>query len=56
MQSMGETAEFTEEETCLILKGVPKEQLPASTLKKMQLLSLIDYLEELPRNLTVLLR
>ncbi|MFB3888184.1 MAG: 4Fe-4S double cluster binding domain-containing protein [Candidatus Bathyarchaeia archaeon] len=56
LRSVGETAEFTEEEARLILKGTPKEHLPISTLKKMKLLSLTDYYEELPRNLSVLLR
>jgi epoxyqueuosine reductase len=56
LQLVGETAEFDEEETRLILKGTPKEQMPASMLKKMKLLSLTDYLEEVPRNLSVLLR
>lgn len=56
LQSMGETAEFDEEETRLLLKGTPREQVPASTMKKLQLLSLTDYYDELPRNLSVLLK
>jgi epoxyqueuosine reductase len=55
LQLVGETAEFNAEETQLLLKGVPREQLPALTMKKLQLLSLIDYFDELPRNLSVLL-
>jgi epoxyqueuosine reductase len=55
LQLVGETAEFNEEETLLLLKGVPREQLPALTMKKLQLLSLTDYFDELPRNLSVLL-
>jgi hypothetical protein len=35
---------------------VPREQLEASTMKKLQLLSLTDYYDELPRNLSALLR
>ncbi len=52
---IGETAEFTQEETELLLKGTPLEQIPASTIKKMKLLSLTDYFNEMPRNLSVLL-
>jgi len=53
---VGETAEFTEEETKLLLNAVPREQLPTPTVAKMKLLSLTDYYNELPRNLGVLLR
>jgi epoxyqueuosine reductase len=53
---VGETAEFTEEETRLLLKAVPTERLPKSTTAKMKLLSLTDYYKELPRNLGALLR
>jgi epoxyqueuosine reductase len=52
---MGETEEFTEEETNLLLKGTPSEQLSASTLAKMKALSLTDYYAQMPRNLSVLL-
>jgi epoxyqueuosine reductase len=56
LQMLGETAEFNEEETRLLLKGVAREKVPASTMKKLQLLSLTDYFDELPRNLRVLLQ
>jgi epoxyqueuosine reductase len=56
LKMVGETAEFTEEETRLLLEAVPPEQLPAETVAKMKLLSLTDYYKELPRNLSVLLR
>jgi len=55
LQWVGETAEFTKEETKLLLNAVPCEQLPTSTVAKMKLLSLTDYYNELPRNLGVLL-
>ena len=55
LHSVGETVEFTEEETKLILTGVQIENLPTLLLKKMKLLSLTDYFEELPRNLSALL-
>jgi hypothetical protein len=38
-----------------LLKGVPLEHIPAATLDKMKLLSLTDYFNVLPRNLTALL-
>jgi len=52
---IGENVEFTEEETRLLLKAVPVEKLPATTVSKMKRLSLTDYYKELPRNLGVLL-
>ena len=56
LQLVGETADFSEEETGFLLRGVPKEELPESTVKKLQALSLTDYYEELPRNLSVLIK
>jgi epoxyqueuosine reductase len=55
LKMVGETAEFTEEETNLLLNAVPPKQLPPQTVAKMKLLSLTDYYKELPRNLSVLL-
>jgi epoxyqueuosine reductase len=55
LNMVGETAEFTEEETKLLLGGMPTEHLPSETLAKMKLLSLTDYYKELPRNLGALL-
>ncbi len=55
LKQIGETEEFTEEETRLLLKRTPKEQLSDSTIEKMRRLSLTDYYEEMPRNLSVLL-
>ncbi|MGD0449460.1 MAG: 4Fe-4S double cluster binding domain-containing protein [Candidatus Bathyarchaeia archaeon] len=52
----GETAEFDEQETKFLLKGIPREQIPALTMQKLQLLSLTDYLGEMPRNLSPLLK
>jgi len=56
LQWVGETAEFNEAETKLLLKGAPIEKIPASTMEKMKLLSLTDYLDMLPRNLYALLK
>jgi len=56
LQGVGETAEFDEVETKLLLKGVSLEEIPASTMEKLKLLSLTDYLDMLPRNLSALLK
>lgn len=56
LQSMGECAEFSLQETRRLLKGTAREQVPTSTMNKLQLLSLTDYFDELPRNLSVLLK
>lgn len=56
LNQLGETAEFNEEETKLLLHGTPREQVPAETMRKLRLLSLTDYYDELPRNLSVLLK
>jgi len=55
LNMVGETAEFDEEETKLLIKGKSRELIPHSTLKKMQQLSLMDYFNEIPRNLQALL-
>jgi len=51
-----EGAEFSQEETALLLEGVPSERLPAATVRKLKQLDLIEYLDGLPRNLSVFLR
>ncbi len=53
LQWVEEEEEFSEEETALILQGVPQERLPTTTLKKLKHLDLMDYLNCLPRNLSV---
>jgi epoxyqueuosine reductase len=50
---IGEEEEFSEEETALILRSASQNMLPASTLRKLKHLSLTDYLDCLPRNLSV---
>jgi epoxyqueuosine reductase len=47
----GEEEEFSEEETALILEGMPQDKLPNTIHKKLQHLSLMDYYDRLPRNL-----
>ena len=53
IQWVGEEEEFSEKETALLLQGVPQDKLPATTLRKLEHLSLVDYLNCLPRNLGV---
>jgi epoxyqueuosine reductase len=51
-----EGAEFSEEETALLLRKVPPDQLPAALMDKLVCWDLVDLLDVLPRNLGVLLR
>jgi epoxyqueuosine reductase len=53
VQWIGDEEEFSEEETTLLLQGVSKDKLPATTLGKLEHLGLVDYLNCLPRNLDV---
>jgi epoxyqueuosine reductase len=50
---VGEKKAFSEEETALLLANVPRTQLPTKTAEKLGKLNLLDYLENLPRNLSV---
>ena len=45
--------EFSEEETALLLEGVPRDHLPAATVRKLEQLNLNGYLDSLRRNLGV---
>ncbi len=45
--------EFSHEETSMFLKGSLYEQLPATTIKKIEKLGLVEYFETLSRNLAV---
>jgi epoxyqueuosine reductase len=51
-----EGAEFSQEETALILEGIPSDQLPVATVRKLEQLDMMEYLDGLPRNLGVFLR
>lgn len=53
IQWIGEEEEFSEQETALLLQGIPQDKLPATTLTKLKHLDLIDYLNCLPRNLAI---
>ena len=50
------TESFTEEETALILRGTAVGDLPTETFGKLKRLDMIDYLDSLSRNLSVLLK
>ena len=50
-----EKESFTEEETELILRGTSRYQLPRETIGKLQRLYLSDYIDVMPRNLSVLI-
>src|SRR5271157_3800829 len=55
IQWTGEEEEFSEKETALLLEGMPRDKLPATMLKKLKHLSLVDYFDRLPRNLGIFL-
>jgi len=48
--------EFSQEETGLLLEGMPRDRLPAATVRKLEQLDLIGYLDSLRRNLGVFFR
>jgi epoxyqueuosine reductase len=49
-----EGAEFSSEETTLLLEGTPLDRLPAPTVEKLEQWDLVDLLDILPRNLEAL--
>ncbi len=51
-----EGAEFSPEETALILEGVPLDQLPAATVRKLEQIDFTEFPDVLPRNLGVFLK
>jgi epoxyqueuosine reductase len=51
-----EGAEFSAEETTLLLEGVPPNQLPDVLMEKLAQWDMVDMLDILPRNLGVFLR
>jgi epoxyqueuosine reductase len=52
-QWIGEEEEFSEEETALLLEGVPHNEMSITVLRKLESLSLVDDIDRLPRNLGV---
>jgi epoxyqueuosine reductase len=51
-----ERAEFSQEETALLLQGVALDQFPPATAKKLEQSDTVDLLDVFPRNLGVLLK
>jgi epoxyqueuosine reductase len=51
-----EGAEFSGEETALLLEGVPLDQLPEATVEKLAQVEMDGYADVLSRNLKVMLR
>lgn len=51
-----EGAEFSREETALLLEGTPPDRLPDALVEKLTRWDLLDLLDVLPRNLGVFLR
>ncbi len=51
-----ETETFDHDEAALLLQGTTGDKLPPETAKKLERLDIIEYLDELPRNLRVLLQ
>jgi epoxyqueuosine reductase len=52
---VSDAAQFTEEETSMLIEGVPKEKLPAQVLKKLAAINLLKDYYLLQRNLGALL-
>ena len=50
-----EEDQFSEQETAQLVEGLPLDRLPAPTVEKLQRLDLVEFLDILPRNLSVLL-
>jgi len=53
---IGEEAVFSEKETVLLLEGESRDKLPRETIRKLELLDILDDLNILPRNLSVFFR
>ena len=51
-----EEEEFSEKETALLLEDVPRDKLPPATLRKLENLGLVDYLDIVARNLSILIK
>ncbi len=47
---------FDHDETALLLQGMTRDKIPPETVRKLERLDIIEYLDELPRNLSVLLK
>lgn len=56
LQWIEEKEEFSQEETALLLEGVPRDQLPVTTMRKLKHLDLLEDTDILPRNLSTFFR
>jgi epoxyqueuosine reductase len=56
LQWIENKAEFSEEETNLLLEGVPQDRLSTTTIRKIKEIDCLDYVNVLGRNLIVLLK
>jgi len=56
LQWIEKKEEFSQEETTLLLEGATRDRLPATTVRKLEQLNLVEYLDSLPRNLGVFFR
>jgi hypothetical protein len=54
LQWIEEKEEFSQKETALLLEGVPRDQLPVATTRKLENLDLLEDIDRPPRNLGVL--
>ena len=55
LDQVTEGPEFSSEETAFLLEGVPHDRLPPAILNKLEQFDMMEILEFLPRNLSVLL-
>jgi epoxyqueuosine reductase len=53
IQWIEEKEEFSQEETVLLLEGVLRDQLPVTTMRKLESLDLLEDTDILARNLSV---
>jgi len=56
LERFEESQDFDDEETSLLMKGTPLDQIPAKTVKKLDCLELTTDIDKFPRNLGVLFR
>jgi epoxyqueuosine reductase len=56
LQWIKNKAEFSEKETALLLEGVPRDRLAATTIRKIEQLDCLEYVNVLGRNMRVLLK
>ncbi len=56
LQWIDNRSQFSEEETALLLQDVPQERLAAATIRKIEELDCLEYINVLGRNLSALLK